>query len=183
PLTAENSETTDQNLTNTTQAQTASITYDQVVQADPLVKNLRAYLESYGSPLAEYADQIVLEPQWQRALAISWGESNYGLHCQDNNCSGIGGAPHMKSWRKYETKLDWFKDMSALLEKPIYKERFTNCRSMNGVYNAGSASWVNSCEQKSAELIALTERSEQERLALVNSSQAVASAATQISLK
>jgi len=156
-----------QNSINTDQISPAhSITIDEVTQADPLVQNLREYLERHKSPLAPYADQIVLQPQWQRALAISWGESNFGIHCHSNNCSGIGGSPNSKSWRKYPNKLEWFKDMSRLMETPRYKERFTNCRTMNGVYNAGSQNWLRACEQKSSELISLTQKSEQERLAL-----------------
>lgn len=135
-----------------------------------LAPKVKAYLESKGSPLAEYADEIVKQPQWQRALAISYVESNFGKRCADNNCSGIGGAPSMKSWRKYPTKLDWFKDMSALLEKPIYKERYTNCTTMKGVYVVpGSANWVNGCTKAGNELLALTAQSENERLAFVNS--------------
>jgi len=155
-----------QNSLNTDQISPAhSITMEEVTQADPLVSNLREYLERHKSPLAQYADQIVLQPQWQRALAISWGESNFGIHCHSNNCSGIGGSPSSKSWRKYPNKLEWFKDMSRLMETQRYKERFTNCRTMNGVYNAGSQNWLRACEQKSAELISLTQKSEQERLA------------------
>jgi hypothetical protein len=116
-------------------------------------------------------------------LAISWGESNYAIHCHSNNCSGIGGAPNRKTWRKYPDKLAWFKDMSTLLEKPIYKERFTNCRSMNGVYNAGSRNWLRACEQKSAELISLRQSSEQERLALSNTGNTVSTATAELTLK
>lgn len=162
------SENTDQNLIYQSQITTAGLSYEELTQADPLVKNLRDYLNRHNSPLAEYADQIVLQPQWQRSLAISWGESNFGLRCYQNNCSGIGGAPGRKTWRAYPTKLEWFKDMAKLMEKPLYKDKYTSCKTMNGVYNAGSLNWLRACEQKSAELIALTEKSEQERLALVN---------------
>ena len=110
----------------------------------------------------------LLNSQWQRALAISWGESNFGKRCHSNNCSGIGGAPGRKTWRTYPNKLEWFKDMSALLEKPIYKERFTNCKTMNGVYNAGSLNWLRACEKKSNELISLTNQSYQERMAFLD---------------
>lgn len=131
-----------------------------------LAPKVRAYLESKGSPLAVYADEIVKQPQWQRALAISYVESNFGKRCADNNCSGIGVSPSHKSWRRYSTKLDWFKDMSALLEKPTYKVKYTNCNSMKGVYVVpGSARWVNGCNQVSNELLAITAQAEQERLA------------------
>lgn len=146
----------------------SSLTIEEVKQNDILIKKLRAYLEAKGSPLAIYAAQIVEQPQWPRALAISWQESQFGKYCHSNNCSGIGGSPSQKSWRKYETKLDWFKDMSALMEKPIYSKKYTDCKKMNGVYNAGSKNWEWSCIQKSQELLDLIADAEQERIALVS---------------
>ena len=124
-----------------------------------LAAEVRKYLESKGSPLAVYSEEIVKQPQWQRALAISYVESNFGKHCADNNCSGIGVSPKHPSWRRYPTKLEWFKDMNALLEKPIYKERYTNCKAMMGVYVVpGSPRWLNGCNQVSNDLLAITER-------------------------
>lgn len=133
-----------------------------------LAPKVKAYLESKGSPLAPYANEIVKQPQWQRALAISYVESNFGKRCADNNCSGIGVHPSHPSWRRYPTKLDWFKDMSALLEKPIYKERYTNCKAMMGVYVVpGSPRWLNGCNTVSNELLAITTQAENERLAFI----------------
>ncbi len=143
---------------------TNSINIDQIVESDPLVLNLQTYLENLNSPLSVYAKDIVQQPQWQRALAISWVESNMGIHCYDNNCSGIGVEPGHPSWRKYSTKLDWFKDMTQLLEKPIYKEKFTTFKQMRGVYvQPGSANWVYGAQKKYDELTALTEKSEADR--------------------
>ncbi|MEZ4180306.1 MAG: hypothetical protein R3B41_02180 [Candidatus Doudnabacteria bacterium] len=147
------------------------LTYEQIVQNDPLVQKVRAYLESKGSPLAIYAEEIVKQPQWQRALAISYVESNFGKRCHSNNCSGIGVSPSHPSWRTYATKLDWFKDMSALLEKPIYKHKYTNCNSMRGVYVVpGSDRWVWGCNQVSNELLAITAEAQAERIALAEQS-------------
>ncbi|QQS22895.1 hypothetical protein IPM19_04750 [bacterium] len=148
---------------------TTGLSYDELVQNDILVKKVKAYLESKGSPLAIYSDEIVKQPQWQRALAISFVESNFGKRCANNNCSGIGVSPSHPSWRRYATKLDWFKDMSALLEKPTYKQKYTTCAKMKGVYVVpGSARWVNGCNKVSEELLAITAQAEQERLALAN---------------
>lgn len=133
-----------------------------------LAPKVKAYLESKGSPLAVYADEIVKQPQWQRALAISYVESNFGKRCADNNCSGIGVHPSHPSWRRYATKLDWFKDMTALLEKPIYKERYTNCKAMLGVYVVpGSPRWLNGCNSVSNDLLTITAQAEQERNAFM----------------
>jgi hypothetical protein len=122
-------------------------------------------LEKHRSPLAEFAGEMVKQPQWQRALAISWVESNFCKRHMDNNCSGIGVAPGHKLWRKYETHLDWFKDMSALMEKPIYKEKYTTFQKMKGVYvQPGSANWVNGAQKKYNELIKLTQESEVQKI-------------------
>ncbi len=145
------------------------LSYDELVSNDILVQKVKAYLESKGSPLAIYAKEIVEEPQWQRALAISYVESNFGKRCANNNCSGIGVSPKHASWRRYPTKLEWFKDMNALLEKPTYKHKYTTCAKMKGVYVVpGSAKWVNGCNKVSEELLALTEQAKMEQLALAN---------------
>jgi hypothetical protein len=151
------------------------LSYDELAQYHAktdvniyLAPKVKAYLESKGSPLAVYADEIVKQPQWQRALAISYVESNFGKRCADNNCSGIGVHPSHPSWRRYPTKLEWFKDMSALLEKPIYKQKYTNCNTMKGVYVVpGSATWVNGCNKVSNELLAITAQAENERIAFM----------------
>src|SRR5258708_4058803 len=103
---------------------TQALSYDSVLQSDPLVIKLKAYLTNYNSPLADYAPQIVDQPNWEKAIAISYVESNMGVHCFDNNCSGIGVKPGHAFWRKYTTKLDWFKDMCKLLDKPIYTDKY-----------------------------------------------------------
>ena len=149
---------------STTISNNNSLSLDEVVKNDPLAKNLKSYLENLDSPLAEYSEKMVQLPQWQRALAISWVESNMGIHCYDNNCSGIGVQPGHPSWRKYQTKLDWFKDMTQLLERPLYKERLTTFKQMRGVYvKPGSTNWVYGAQDKFDELMELTQKSEIER--------------------
>jgi hypothetical protein len=134
---------------------------------DPLTNKLRVYLEEYNSPLAAYAEEIPNYPQWQRALAISWVESNFCIHHANNNCSGIGVAPGHPYWRKYPNHLAWFEDMTQLLEKPIYKERFVTFEKMRGIYvKPGSRAWVVGAKTKYAELMALTAEAENERLAI-----------------
>ncbi len=141
-----------------------SITFSEIVNNDPLAKSLQKYLKSLNSPLAKYAPEIIQQPQWQRALAISWVESNMCIHSIDNNCSGIGVAPGHPSWRKYKTHLAWFKDMSTLLEKPIYKEKFTTFQAMRGVYvQPGSANWVYGAQNKFNKLMEITKNAETER--------------------
>jgi hypothetical protein len=145
-----------------------NLTFAKFSEHDPLVIKVKQYLEGKKSPLAEYATEIVQQPQWKRALAISYVESNFGRRCADNNCSGIGVHPTHPAWRRYPTKLHWFKDMNQLLEKPIYKVKYTTCEAMKGVYVVpGSAKWVNGCNKVINELTALEAEAEQERIALM----------------
>jgi hypothetical protein len=145
------------------------LTLEDISAEDPLVKNLKTYLQKYGSPLDVYAADIIQQPRWDDALAISFVESNMGKYCFDNNCSGIGVKPGHPSWRKYKSKLDWFKDLSVLLQKPIYSEKYTTFRKMKGVYvQPGSENWVRGAEKIKSELTAIQEKSEQERLALMD---------------
>jgi hypothetical protein len=151
--------TTDENKT--------SLTFAEITESDPLTIRLKEYLEKHNSPLAQYAGEMTKLPQWQRALAISWVESNFGRFCADNNCSGIGVAPGHPAWRKYQTKLDWFKDMTKLMETPRYKEKYTTFEKMRGVYvYPGSDAWVFGAKTKYAQLMALTSLAQEERAAL-----------------
>ncbi len=144
----------------------SALQFDDVVQNDPIVPLLEKYLEDHKSPLAPYAAQIVQQPQWKRALAVSWVESNFGRFCANNNCSGIGGAPGMSSWRVYENKLEWFKDMSKLLETPRYKEKYTTFQKMRGVYvQPGTDAWVYGATRKYNELSALEMAATEQKLA------------------
>ena len=141
-----------------------SLSMQAIENNDPLVISLKQYLEDNDSPLGEYAAEIVKQPQWQRALAISYVESHMGRNCYDNNCSGIGVKPGHPSWRKYATKLDWFIDLNKLLEKPIYKEKYTTFQKMKGVYvQPGSAAWVNGATKKYTDLMAITTQAELDR--------------------
>ncbi|MDP3800131.1 MAG: hypothetical protein Q8Q90_01780 [bacterium] len=160
-----------------------SLAFSEVIENDPLVIKLEQYLIKYKSPLAEYSDEIVLQPQWKRALAISFVESNMGLRCHDNNCSGIGVKPGHKLWRKYKTKLDWFVDMNQLLEKPMYKEKYTTFRKMKGVYvQPGSERWVRGAEKIHSELTALEQEAQTERLLALENQKQVESSSVLVAL-
>jgi hypothetical protein len=153
-----------------------TLSFDEIVSNDPLTIRLHDYLVAHKSPLAPYASEMVKQPQWQRALAISWVESNFCIHRVDNNCSGIGVAPGHPSWRKYPTVLEWFKDMSKLMETPRYKEKYTSFEKMKGIYvYPGSPSWVNGSKQKYGELMSLTSQALEDSVALANKSTQIAS--------
>lgn len=141
-----------------------SLSIKTLEDSDPLVIKLKEFLAKYNSPLGEYSSEIIKQPQWQRALAVSYVESHMGRYCFDNNCSGIGVKPGHPSWRKYQTKLDWFIDLNNLLEKPIYKEKYTTFAKMKGVYvQPGSQNWVNGAQKKYNELMEITKQAEVQR--------------------
>ena len=147
----------------------SSLTIQDIIDSDPLPGLLTDYLNSYKSPLAPYAAQIIQEKNWKKALAISFVESNMGRFCADNNCSGIGVKPGHPSWRKYETKLDWFSDLNDLLDKPIYSKKYPTCRKMKGVYvQPGTETWVYGCEKIYSELTGLEDQAESLRIARIN---------------
>jgi hypothetical protein len=149
----------------------SSLTIKNIQNQDPLPDLLAKYLKSYNSPLVPYSQQIIQLNNWKKALAISFVESHMGQFCADNNCSGMGGSPSSPSWRKYETKLDWFVDLNQLLNKPIYSERFNTCQKMKGVYvQPGSPGWVHGCEKIYSELTNLEEQANQLKIAQIQNS-------------
>lgn len=153
PLLAESDKVSDQNVLTMTMEQLEN--YLQVATTTPEKQaaetkrlraiQLKAYLESKGSPLALFADTIAGLKHWRLVLAISNSESSLGRRCANNNCSGIGVMPGHPLWRTYETKAEWAKDLDRLIEK-----RYKNwsLEKMNGVYNQpGSENWVYAARQ------------------------------------
>jgi hypothetical protein len=159
----------------------ASITMaDIVTPNDYMAHYLYNYLAAQGSPLKDYAAEIVSPnpdgtfkySQWKRALAISFMESHMckrtpklrtRLGIQESyNCSGIANGK-----RVYHTYLEWFSDMNDLMNKPAYVNRPTE--KFRGFYVVpGSSTWVNVVKQKESELAAIEQKSYQEHLALTN---------------
>jgi hypothetical protein len=153
----------------------SSLTFEELIQSDPLANSLERYLEGRKSPLAPYAKDIIQYGNWKKALSISWVESNMCRRHVDKNCSGIGVAPGHPLWRKYATHLDWFKDMNVLLNKPMYTEKYNTFRKMKGVYvQPGSEAWVRGAEKVYAELSAMEKEATEQRLASINSQTALA---------
>jgi hypothetical protein len=152
----------------------SSLSIQTIANQDPLPPLLQKYLADHNSPLAPYAADMVQLPNWKMALSISFVESNMCIHQVDNNCSGMGGAPGSKTWRKYATQLDWFTDLNNLLNKPIYADKYNTFEKMKGVYvQPGSPAWVHGAEKIYAQLSDLEEqaivtRDQKSPLALAN---------------
>lgn len=145
------------------------LSMDEVVKNDPLTIEVQNYLAERGSPLASYAAEIVKLPQWEQALGITFVESNFCAYANSNNCGSLGVGPNHPAWRRYTTAFDGFKDLTQLLEKPIYKERFPTCQSKRGVFVVpGSNRWVNGCNQVVQELAALGSNAREQRVAMAD---------------
>lgn len=155
---------------------------DEVIKNDPLTIKLQAYLEQNDSPLAPFASQIVQLPQWQQALGITYVESGFCKYARNNNCGSYGVGPGHPLWRKYTTAFDGFKDLTTLLEKPLYKDRLTTCASKRGTFVVpGSNRWVSGCEKVVRDMTNLENEANQERIALA-SNHIVEAAANEVAL-
>ncbi len=109
--------------------QTALIIQQQKIAViNERVALLRNYLEAKNSPLANYTEILLAQPDWKTIIAISNSESNMGLHCYANNCSGIFGPDGLKT---YATIPDWIVDMQNLLN-----QRYSgmSLSQMDGIY-------------------------------------------------
>jgi len=101
------------------------------------VSLVRAYLQEHNSPLATYTEYLVAQDDWKTIIAISNSESNMGLHCYMNNCSGIFGGQGLKT---YQTVPDWIVDMQALIDK---RYKGMTLAQMDGVYvQPRSVNWL-----------------------------------------
>ncbi len=107
------------------QAQAAQVTQ---ARTDEEVTNVRAYLQSKNSPLAQYTEILLAQPQWKKIIAVSNSESNMGQHCYVNNCSGIFGQGGL---RTYSSIPAWIVDMNQLLQNH-YSNMTLN--QMDGIY-------------------------------------------------
>ncbi len=155
-----------------------SIAFQDVIQEDPLSKNLQAYLEQHGSPLKDYTAQLLTKENWKEVLSISFVESNFCVHQLYYNCSGIGGQ---KYFRHYTDFGGWIDDMSSLLASRYNGWSFDK---MNGVYvQPRSNNWGNGSRKTFSDLTALEEQSHQQSIALANTSNnSVSVAATNVQL-
>ncbi len=148
-----------------------SLSYSQIVSQDPLVQNLDKFLSDKKSPLAGSASQIIGFTNWKRALSISVVESNMcrftpkyaqkGKTMESYNCSGIGG----ENFRRYESYMEWFSDLDALLSKPNYVNR--PIEKFIGYYvQPGSMAWLNGVKSTEAKLTAMETDANQQRITM-----------------
>jgi hypothetical protein len=143
-----------------------SLSYQQILEKDPLTTDLQDYLVSYNSPLADYTDQLLSKDNWKTLLAISFVESNMGIHHYYFNSSGIGGQQYLRRYKNYG---EWIDDMSQLLDS-----RYSGWTldKMNCIYvQPCSKNWAYGSKKIFAELTDLETQAQTERLALTSTPQ------------
>ncbi len=103
---------------------------------------LKQFLTDHNSPLVDVSDTIAEQPHWQLILSISFAESTLGKNCYNFNCSGIGGATSIKS---YKSLTNWILDFNRLLDQ---KYNNWTLDEMCGVYvKPCTNSWLNATSQ------------------------------------
>ncbi len=176
------------------QNQNFSVTYEQLVQNDPLVSLVVEYIENKApqSPLAnpetvarliQYTNLTHDRQVWMRALAISFVESHMctytpkariqGKIIESYNCSGITAG---KAYRMYDNYESWFADMTNLLQKPAYINRPLKAY-LKFYVNPGSQRWFNGTTRVEQDLMALEQQADEQRFALGNNLPMTASTA------
>lgn len=146
---------------NSNTVRTTQLQMSEVAANDALVQAVQKYLETRKSPLAPYASEIILLPNWEQALGITYVESNFCAKAANFNCGSVGVKPGHTAWKKFETPLDGFRAVSLLLEKPLYKNKYNTCKKKMGVYVVpGSANWLRGCEKVETDMKAITAQAE-----------------------
>lgn len=158
----------------TIQAVPKSITIGDIVTTnDLLAPSLKQYLQSKGSPIAAFADEIPAKyNNYKRVIAISFVESNMCKRTpkirtkhgsvESHNCSGIGGGS-----RVYGSYEEWFADMNNLLNKPNYASR--PLEKFLGYYVVpGSKNWLNGVKKVEGDIAYLENNAAQQLAAMKN---------------
>lgn len=163
---------------NTTQN---SISFNSILQQDPLVAQVDAYLADHQSPLAGSANILVTYPHWQLALGISLVESHMCEYTpkvktkhgwvESYNCSGIelGNG----SYKIYDGYSSWFADINNLLSQPNYVNR--PIEKFLGYYvQPGTPEWLFGVKKTVKELAAIEQTALAQRQQIIQSTVALA---------
>lgn len=161
---------------NSSTVSTTQLQMNEVAANDALVQAVQKYLEARKSPLAPYASQIILEPNWEQALGITYVESNFCAKAANFNCGSVGVKPGHAAWKKFQTPFDGFRAVTQLLEKPLYKNKYDTCKEKIGVYVVpGSPTWLRGCEKVENDMKAIVSQAETAHRNIATAPQLVAS--------
>lgn len=102
-----------------------------IAQQMELNSQVRGFLESKKSPLAQETDYLLTQKHWKLLIAISAIESQYCTKQLGWNCWGIGGD---SAYRHYSSIIEGIKDANDLIERWQKKGRWLTVDDMNCHY-------------------------------------------------
>lgn len=126
-----------------------------VIAGDARVLLVRAFMDKYQSPMAQYADTIVADADkygfdFRLLPAIGMCESNLGIHIPSHdsfNAWGVAVYTGQLSGKKFEnwpTAIDW---VSRYIKENYYDKGFTTLRDIGAIWAPPSVnnnnSWSN----------------------------------------
>jgi len=92
--------------------QTTELVYPRDIPGNKLY-TLKSYLVEQESPLQDYVEILLLQPNWKFVLAISQAESGMCVYHIEHNCWGIGGG----NIRKYPSFAEAIVDANAVVQR------------------------------------------------------------------
>ena len=118
-----------------------SLKSNAVAQQIELNHQVRGFLESKESPLAQETDYLLTQKHWKLLIAISAIESSYCTKQLGLNCWGI--TKFEGGYRKYDSIREGIKDANDLIERWQVKGRWLTVDDMNGHYVVpANENWV-----------------------------------------
>lgn len=111
---------------------------------------IREFLQTKKSPLAQETEVLLQQKHWKLLIAISAIESQYCTRQLGNNCWGIGGD---SAYRHYDSVRDAILDANALIERWQERGRWLTVDDMNCHYvQPCNPNWVQVVNKVLAEL-------------------------------
>ena len=122
--------------------------------------NLKNYLQTKKSPLAEEVDYLLTKPNWKLVLAITRIESQFCTRALGNNCWGIKAGAN---YAKYATLQDGIAAADSLIAKWQARGRWLTVEDMSCSYVVPcSGNWVTVTKKTLIELNQIEEESMEE---------------------
>ncbi|MGE5392349.1 MAG: hypothetical protein ACM3NH_01255 [Candidatus Saccharibacteria bacterium] len=121
---------------------------EPALEVDPNVEILKNYLISKNSPLAEYSEHLLSQPNWKMIIAISQSESNMCKRQLGHNCWGIGGG----NLRKYPSFAEGISDANNVISKYVARGADTPDEMVLRYVAWNNRNWVKAANQTLGQL-------------------------------
>lgn len=136
--------------TTTVEAETEAVLHPAA--PDPKTETLRKYLLAKGSPMADYAADLLAQDKFEFIIGISFAESNFcKYNIRPHNCWGIGGGKP-ESYSDYPAA---FARANRLISRYHDRGMITPAAMRNTWVGWNNHNWIIAVNQVMAELEAL----------------------------